>query len=132
MVSLPQEKSVEPKNQRYFCLDDYELGDSEKIAYKMIVSDKTYEATFYQKMEYIDTVAIEKQLKKEILSEYTEEQMKSLTQEEKKNLITKAMSVGFDMIAKKVVWFTISRFNGEFYIVMYYDNKYNQANGEDL
>ncbi len=32
----------------------------------------------------------------------------------------------------KLVWFMIDEFRGEYYIYMCYDNKYNQANGEDL
>lgn len=34
--------------------------------------------------------------------------------------------------AKKPVWFRIHRRYGNYYITMYYDNEYNQANGEDL
>lgn len=32
----------------------------------------------------------------------------------------------------RVVWFTIAENFGKYYICMYYDNGYNQANGEDL
>ncbi len=35
-------------------------------------------------------------------------------------------------IMNRPVWFTIAKSYGEYYIVMYYDNKYNEANGEDL
>ena len=37
-----------------------------------------------------------------------------------------------DLLTKKVVWFRISEFGGEYYISMFYDNEYNRANGEDL
>ena len=33
---------------------------------------------------------------------------------------------------KKSVWFRIRQLYNNFFIVMYYDNGYNQANGEDL
>ena len=33
---------------------------------------------------------------------------------------------------KKLVWFKISKYSGEYYITMYYDNEYNMAHGEDL
>ena len=33
---------------------------------------------------------------------------------------------------KKSVWFMICEDGGKYYIAMYYDNKYNEANGEDL
>lgn len=32
----------------------------------------------------------------------------------------------------KFVWFMIEEYRGEYYIFMFYDNKYNEANGEDL
>lgn len=32
----------------------------------------------------------------------------------------------------KLVWFMISEFAGEYYIYMFYENKFNEANGEDL
>ncbi len=35
--------------------------------------------------------------------------------------------------SKRPVWFMIADYSyGEYYIVMYYDNEYNHANGEDL
>ena len=41
-------------------------------------------------------------------------------------------SVYRNMEEKKSVWFMICKDGGEYYIAMYYDNKYNEANGEDL
>lgn len=35
-------------------------------------------------------------------------------------------------LVNRSVWFMISQSYGKYYIVMYYDNVYNQANGEDL
>lgn len=37
-----------------------------------------------------------------------------------------------DKLDKKSVWFMIAEQFGEYYILLYYDNGYNQANGEDL
>jgi len=34
--------------------------------------------------------------------------------------------------SKKLVWFKIFEMLGEYYIIIYYDNEYNRANGEDL
>ena len=33
---------------------------------------------------------------------------------------------------KRMVWFTIRRYSGKYYIAMFYDNKYNRADGSDL
>lgn len=35
-------------------------------------------------------------------------------------------------ISKKAVWFMINERLGKYCITMYYDNEYNNANGEDL
>lgn len=35
-------------------------------------------------------------------------------------------------LEKRLVWFTISKSYGMYYILMYYDNEYNRASGEDL
>ena len=37
-----------------------------------------------------------------------------------------------DDLRNRFVWFTISEFNGEYYITMFYDNEFNRAHGEDL
>lgn len=37
-----------------------------------------------------------------------------------------------DDLSKRLVWFTISEFNGDYYITMFYDNEFNRAQGEDL
>lgn len=39
----------------------------------------------------------------------------------------------FEILSKRAVWFMIDRNSyGEYRILMYYDNGYNQANGDDL
>lgn len=35
-------------------------------------------------------------------------------------------------LIKRLVWFAILKKNGEYYIAIFYDNGFNQANGEDL
>lgn len=47
-------------------------------------------------------------------------------QRDENNDLTKPESL------KKMVWFMISEYYGKYYISMYYDNLYNQSNGEDL
>lgn len=38
----------------------------------------------------------------------------------------------YDTLFNKSVWFMIQDLYGQYFIVMFYDNKYNEANGEDL
>ena len=37
-----------------------------------------------------------------------------------------------DDLAKRLVWFTILEYYGEYYISIFYDNEFNRAHGEDL
>ena len=37
-----------------------------------------------------------------------------------------------DKLDKKSVWFMIAEQFGDYNLLLYYDNGYNQANGEDL
>ena len=38
----------------------------------------------------------------------------------------------YDLFSKKSVWFMISETYGQYSIIMFYDNEYNHADGEDL
>ena len=55
-----------------------------------------------------------------------------MTVHKKKYQATYAQLPADDDLSKRLVWFTISKFNGEYYITMYYDNEFNRAQGEDL
>lgn len=106
-------------------LEDYKISDDEDVAYEMTVNKKRYEAIFYQKPDSVDIDTVVKSI---LMSKYTEEQLANPTEElraEVINLITQ-------YALYKPVWFIISDFQGKYYIVMYYDNEYNRANGEDL
>jgi hypothetical protein len=121
-------------NKRYTAFKDYTLPESERISYEMLVNKKTYEAVFYQvpNFEKIDTMAIRKQIKDELLTKYSQEQLENPTEEITKEAESIAMQKSMDLIFKKPVWFSICENYGEYYIAMYYDNEYNHANGEDL
>lgn len=55
-----------------------------------------------------------------------------MTVHKKKYQATYVQLPADDDLTKRLVWFTISKFNGEYYIIMYYDNEFNRAHGEDL
>lgn len=42
------------------------------------------------------------------------------------------LGTGNDNPLNRLVWFMISEFYGKYHIIMYYENGYNKANGEDL
>ena len=109
------------------------IPDDEDINYNMLVNNKRYEAVFYQKPDTIDEGAIINTVNKQLLSKYTQEQITNPTAviiTESQNM---ALEYMYDVISKKTVWFMISEDGyNKYSICMYYDNLYNQANGEDL
>lgn len=121
-------------NKRYIPLDKYTLSDEEDISYEMTIHNKNYEAYFYQvpDMEKADTLALQEKVRNELLSKYTAAELINPSEEIKKKIKNTAIKIGTELMLMKSVWFKIARVNGEYYICMFYDNKYNQANGEDL
>ena len=121
-------------NKRYFSLDKYTLSDEEDISYEMTVHNKNYEAAFYQvpDMEKTYTLALQEKVRNELLSKYTEAELKNPSEEITKEIQNTAIKIGMEMMFMKPVWFRICESYGEYYITMFYDNEYNHANGEDL
>ena len=115
-----------------FDSDQY-IDDNEDINYNILTKKKRYEAVYYQKPEAMDSALIFNELKNIYLSKYTQEQIENPTSAIVADCENMAMKYFLDMVEKKTVWFMISE-NGynKYTICMYYDNLYNQANGEDL
>ena len=121
-------------NKRYIPLDKYTLSDEEDISYEMTVNKKNYDAVFYQvpnKME-IDTLALQEKVRNELLSKYTEAELKNPSEEITKEIQNTAIKIGTEMMLMKPVWFRICESYGKYSIVMYYDNEYNRSHGKDL
>lgn len=91
-------------NNRYIKAGGSTISDNEDISYEMTVNKKEYQAAFIQWP--------------------TDEEAKSLSDEAISNLNRDAY--------KRIVWFTINKDETDYKILMYYDNVYNDANGEDL
>lgn len=121
-------------NKRYIPLDKYTLSDEEDISYEMTVHNKSYEALFYQvpNMEKADTLALQKKVLSELLSKYTEAELKNPSEEITKEIQNTAIKIGTELMLMKPVWFRICESYGKYYIAMYYDNEYNRSHGEDL
>ena len=125
-------------NKRYTSIGNHTLPDDEKISYEMAVNQKNYDASFYQvpNVEKIDTLALQEELRNELLSKYTEDELKNPSEEKSKEIqaetIKIGLKIGAKLMLKKSVWFRICESYGEYFITMYYDNEYNHANGEDL
>ncbi len=115
-------------------LEDYTIPIEEDIAYEMIVNGKRYEAAFYQFPEDVEASAdaIAEKAKSTLSYKYTKEQLENPTEEIGYELTEIAMSYLIEDLSKRPVWFMIDSYYGKYRIVMYYDNEYNMANGEDL
>ena len=120
------------RNSNYVAFGNQTISEDEEISYEMLVNKKRYEAIFYQKPEQFDTTAVTNEFKLYLLNKYTQEELDNPTEEVQEGVKSMLLSYSIELIQRKVVWFMISEFKGEYYISMYYDNKYNQANGEDL
>ncbi|MBR0540107.1 MAG: hypothetical protein IJK36_07810 [Bacteroidales bacterium] len=92
------------RNEKYFSIkEDQTISEREDISYEMSVNNKRYEAAFYQKLE------------NEV--DYTD--------------VDNALSA-LENMEKKSVWFMIDERYGSYRLLLFYDNGYNQANGDDL
>ena len=92
------------RNEKYFSIkEDQTISEREDISYEMSVNNKRYEAAFYQKLE------------NEV--DYTD--------------VDNAISA-LENMEKKSVWFMIDERYGSYRLLLFYDNGYNQANGDDL
>lgn len=122
------------KNQRYITLKDYSISDDEDISYEMMVHKKNYDAIYYQNLDLskIDTLVVQQQLREELLKSFTNEQIESESPEVQAALLQASKKIMFSYITKKAVWFRICESFGKYYIMMFYDNEYNRADGEDL
>ena len=118
-------------NNKYLAVSSNStIPDDEDISYEIAVHDKRYEAAFYQLPAPKDTVFNEAVAI--IRSEYTDEEFLNMSNEQRVIAVEPITTSILDKYSKNLVWFTIGNYQGEYYITMYYDNKYNEANGEDL
>lgn len=100
----------------------------------MTVNNKRFEAAFFQMSETDkDTTGIAAYAKQKTFSRYAQEDLNNMSEQE---LLVLQYSLAIDWLesksGKKSVWFMITELYGEYGIVLYYDNKYNESNGEDL
>lgn len=120
------------KNSKYCSLeDDQQLKVDEDISYEMSAHKKRYEAIFYQ-MPDTTLANYKDELIDIIYSKYTKEQLDNPSDKVTNDLYKIATDYAIEKLTKKCVWFRIAEHNGEYYIVLYYDNEYNRAHGEDL
>ena len=121
------------KNEKYVPADlegRYELDEKEDISYEMIVNKKRYQASYSQLTPSdIDTT----DLQKYALSQLSIDDVEKMSDKEKMEVMIKlSTEYMVNIMSNKSVWFMIDEKYGMYYILMYYDNGYNKADGEDL
>ena len=106
-------------------LAKYTIPKDEDISYQTTVNEKRYEAVFYQKSLKYDSLINESAI---LIAKDT---LNAEEKEKLKHLISQAMEESLNSLNKQV-WFMIKEDNGEYRIVIFYDNEYNKANGSGL
>ena len=122
-------------NKKYQSLssESYIIPEDENISYEMSVNKKRYQASYFQIPEGgIDSTTIMKETQSFIFSKYSQEQLSSLTEEQTQELMTEVLLYMTEKFYNRSVWFMIDEMYGDYYILLYYDNGYNPADGEDL
>ena len=127
------------KNNSKYCSlseEDPKIKEGEDISYEMSAHNKRYEAIFYQRLDTTTANCKEEiieEIQSLIYSKYTKEQIENPSEEISQDLYKMEINYALYKGTKKPVWFMISSDGyGEYYIIMYYDNEYNRAHGEDL
>lgn len=148
------------RNGRYSSFIDNEKIDSEEnIHYEISVNNKRYQASFYQKSEneidcntFDDAEYSEEMF--DLIHNFCVEQAKGVSEDFYNNQYLKDIqnkdkiqifeydkiylksflfSLQYAINYKRTVWFMISEYDYKKYkILLYYDNGYNEPNGEDL
>ena len=128
-------------NKRYSTQADstiakYTIPKDEDISYEISVNKKRYQAIFYQKsVKYDSLVKKYDSLIKErdilIAKDMPNDKEKNRVFDLIDDLIIEITKESIDSLNKQV-WFMINEDNGEYRIVIYYENEYNKANGEGL
>lgn len=125
------------KNKNYcsFPGTDQTIPEDEDISYEMTVHKKRYEATFYQNLGEIDSLKalkMQQEMRSRYLNEFSEDELAAPTEEIQQRLMRITLEYSFEILSQKTVWFVIDERYGKYGILMYYDNKKNEANGDDL
>lgn len=119
-------------NKRYLFTSDstiqkYKIPESERISYELTVHNKQYQMVFYQQTAGYDSLT----LKINTLNEKQKQTPNDAYINQLTELIRNQMEEVYKCFNKKV-WVNISILSGEFYITIFYDNVYNEGNGESL
>lgn len=121
------------KNKNYLHIwDSQSIPKDENISYEMKMRDKKYDATYFQLPDAFDDEMIKENTLEHFKSLYPGLTQDNITAPIAKEMFEYACEHYYDKQPIKMVWFRIGEKDGKYRLVMYYDNIYNQADGEDL
>lgn len=122
------------KSNNYFSLSDTDqtIPEDEDLSYEMTVNKKRYEAAFYQNPGELDSLKMLQEIYSRYLNEFSKAELSAPTEEVKQRLMLIKFEYVLEILSQKTVWFVIDERYGQYGILMYYDNKKNEANGDDL
>ena len=106
-------------------ISEFIISEDEDISYNMTVNNKRYQAVFYQKVLKCDSLANEIELLEE-KEEFDDQDVEKFT-----DLTSEWLRESMNSL-NKTVWFMIKEEYGEYRIIMFYENNYNEANGSGL
>lgn len=101
----------------------------------MSVNNKRFEASYFQMDQVMDSITIRKEMQDLVNDKYGDKNIDDLTDSEKIDISSEYLIYYMKKMEKffnNSVWFMINENYGKYKILMYYDNLYNQANGDDL
>ena len=109
------------------------VPEDEDLDYEIGMNNKCYEAVYFQITTPIDTVSLKNYHIEYMSEKYTEKQIHEFMNRPIDSIVDDLMTEVLEYFGKRKVWFKINREGYDRYrILMYYDNEYNKANGEDL
>ena len=123
------------KNDRYIkpSLEDYTISENEDISYEMAVHNKRYQAAYYQVNQKQDSAALAAELSEYVKKKYgSDEEIANMSDDDKISMVADLMVYSIEKYSDNSVWFMISEHYGRYGILIFYDNKKNQADGEEL
>ena len=112
-------------NKKYIHINGEVISEDEDIRNGILNEKKRYQAVFGQ-LNSADTLAV----RKKISEKYSAEQLANLSAEQ---IADESLRILYDIVEQRKVWFMIDGKYGDYRILMYYENGYNNpSNGEDL
>ena len=119
------------KNERYaeYPLPNELIEEGEDISYQMTCENKRYQAVFYQKPAEYDPEDIESL---STIQERLDSAQSSRDLSANLKLLDDVNGFWRKYLMNKLVWFMIHESYGKYKIAIFYENRLNMPNGEDL